>query len=387
MNLQKLSLILALVVAPLGAQGPALLPMRTRLLFTFGNDDESQPSHIRRVAALLVVPDGRIYAVDVVEHAVKVFDSTGHFLRKFGKVGELGLISRIWPDARGITVQDYAGAGAFRWVTYSLDGVRVASRSISPAVYNATTRDVRGPTTLFAPPTQELQNTDQSKRTYRYVIAQRANPKRADTLVRIPTDEGWVLERGRGRAVRTPFGEGGAWALLGDSVLAHVDGYSGIVQWIRFSESGFEVSRADSMRRQVLPVTDADLSAVAAANANAQQIRSSSNARGVAPQPAASGNSSVLVNAPKYWSMATTAVFGLDGSLWVGAPSSHATAQQLGTNLWTIFPADGSQPLSAALPLRFRLVTVRGNKAYGTMVDGDNSYGVAYEILPPSEQR
>jgi hypothetical protein len=168
----------------------------------------------------------------------------------------------------------------------------------------------------------------------------------------------------------------------GDSTLALVDGWTGVVTWHDVTPAGLRVVRRDSLRQTGAAVTSGDIAArEVAMSASAGW---SYNTNGSAPTRPPAGR---IRGAPPKWSVATTAFFAHDGALWVGAPrdvitrdAPRSVTRTIESNRWTVFPAD-APPFTVELPetVLLRPGGVRGHLIYGIPVDGEPGVWV-YEL-------
>jgi hypothetical protein len=182
----------------------------------------------------------------------------------------------------------------------------------------------------------------------------------------MPTDMAFIESPGSpGTLTFAPsgFGNGGTWALSGDSVLAIVDGYIGTVEWLRMTPHGAETMQTNHLAGRSAVVTAQDVAQ------QEERIAMSSSAGGGGRS--ATITRATILNPPAHWSIATQSFFSCDGALWVGAPHiTTALATRTTTienNQWTVFTS-GTAPFSVDLPSSFRLRSVCG--AY---LVGDNS--------------
>jgi hypothetical protein len=145
--------------------------------------------------------------------------------------------------------------------------------------------------------------------------------------------------------VLTHLGAGGAHAVLGDSVVATVDGYTGTVRWYRADAEGLTLFRTRQLPSRSRPRTDADLRRVE------RQIR----------REGPSLPRRLVIEAPQHVSIATQALFSDEGMLWI-----RNTADPDGGHVWTVYDAAGEIAYRLALPEGFDLRHVQGDRLYGS---------------------
>jgi hypothetical protein len=158
-------------------------------------------------------------------------------------------------------------------------------------------------------------------------------------------------------------GDGGAWALSGDSLLATADGYSGDVRWYTL-----DARSATVVRRARLPAQSRSVSSSDVARAEARLKRESRRASGAAIE---------ISEFPARWSVATRAVFGDDGNLWIAPPPTDEPFV-----IWTIFPPGDGAPTAARLPRTFTLSSVRDGYLYGYSLSSDETPVVQVYRMP-----
>ena len=133
-------------------------------------------------------------------------------------------------------------------------------------------------------------------------------------------------------------------ALLGDSILALANGYSGEVTWYRANAGGLSRIRTAALPIASRPVTAADLTAAELRSRDPDQ-------EVVAPR--------VLVEAPPRWSAASSALFADDGSLWIKSVVDTDSGE-----VWQVFPAGGRPVRVHQMPANFELRAVRRELIY-----------------------
>ncbi|MEJ7811839.1 MAG: 6-bladed beta-propeller [Gemmatimonadaceae bacterium] len=341
------------------AQATRQPPARTaRLVLEIGEDmggDEYTFSRLTRVAA---ARGGRIYALDMADKTVKVYDPSGKFLRAIGREGqgpgEFNAPAELRLDDSTLTVTDFMQRRAS---TFTLDGTHLRTRSF-PSLANGefinTVLEVRGGALLgissvgaSSGPGPVPQN-----RSYVHVTVHRPPTPHVDTLASIrSTVVTWYHARGFG-VFESGFGDGGAWALAGDSLLAVVDGYTGAVRWFAFDGRGVHLVRSGSLGQRGRPVTPQDMAGIE--TRWRERYKKSDLAKAEVK----------FSGAPTHWSVATRAVLGDDGALWVGGPPSGAMPSGR-TAVWSVFAPGATTPYPVALPADFTLTAVRAGRAYG----------------------
>ena len=305
---------------------------------------------------MAVSADGKMYILEGRQCTVKVIDQTGKQVKAFGGVGS-GKGQCAVPGAIDIVdsvviVTDSPRNGApTRRVKFDLNGKALDVETISSAEMASRPKFTRGGTKLFS----------RSAGGGVTVYAVRENGQ-ADSLFRFMFD-GATIKRGE-TVARGPsgFGISGAWAIHGDSVVAFADGFTGIIKWFLVGPDGAKVVRTAEMKLKPDTVTPDDLVAQAE-----RMGRLSRPMPGGQPTPS---GPMTITDAQPYWSLASTAFFASDGSLWVGNPRRSMYTTRVygellnGRAVYTVFPPTG-EPYSVNLPVAFTPYAIIGDIVYG----------------------
>jgi hypothetical protein len=341
---------------------------------------------VRDVKAL---SDGRFFAL--TDAQVHAYDARGALIRRFERKTKVSTsilanpVSLVLTDST-LTILD---AGTRRLNTFRLDGTYLGAQVMPGAAELQVSRKMRGGVTLVesTPPVPvALDSFATGFSLERTVSAVAGSSSRELFRIRLDT----VYFRGsrdsvfglpnQTRSMRnaaqllhpvpTRFGAGGAWTSSGDSLIAHVDGASGVVKWYAVDERGARVIDSARLARPVRRVTPADIEDEAA---RLQRLSTSRAPRGRAPP--ANVTRPELFGAPSVWSAATKMFFASDGALWVGVNRLYFDAAdgnrlRIGDdNTWTVYPRTGSAYLVTLRPL-FRLTDAAGGRVYGYVDDG-----------------
>jgi hypothetical protein len=222
---------------------------------------------------------------------------------------------------------------------------------------------------------------------------------RADTLATFPIDAVWFDPVG-GRSGMQPsgFGDGGAWGVVGDSVIVLADGYAGTVRWLAITPNGAQVHRTESLRKVGARITPAEIEVqevrMIAAMGPAMTVRMSTDTSRVQvqapitfhPKPERGKMTSFL----ELWSVASRIIVSDDGAVWVGAPrdirnleGNQATGlldvtSTVDQNEWTVFPTRGAAYV-VSLPPTFQLRFARGDTLVGI---GNDTELHVYRVRP-----
>lgn len=385
-----------LAPARAGAQPSPQVRRRAAIVLTIGRDSGAfrRDTAARNISDVKVSGDGRIYVYDVYDRAVKVFDDGGRFLFRFadgGREGGFATRAELTIDATNIIVRDTA---LHRTDTFRLDGKQVRTQLIQLSERWVRRYPMRGGLTLRAEaPLIAPYGTSWYRPgpMFRTIGLEHAPSRPLDTLFTIRTDTAFLEWRrvfDQGWPVVPRFGAGGAWALQGDSIIAHADGYSGRVTWYSVSRPGARVIRTASLGHAGERVT-ADEIAGEAARLAAGSISYRRNADSLAEHV----TEATLAHTPAQWSLATRALFADDGSLWIGVNRIMSMRMPTGdevyigeANTWTVFPPH-EPPFTVDLRPLFRLTAVRGDKLYGyAYADNGDVLVTVYTLTAPQRR-
>lgn len=354
-------LMLAASAAAQPADGPAPPPrLDVALELTIGVAEGQQPyvfSGIRNVAA---APGGRIIAVDRLDLLLRVFDASGTFLHAFGSV-ETPLSGAEVLRVVGGNVEVYDRTNR-RLTTYALDGGLVSDRNIGD-IPVSTRREV--PLRygwLFG--TTSATATD----SLRFVLLADAG-HRVDTVTTRST--GWVLRNRPDLGRSSPelsLGPGGEWAVGGDSLVAIVDAYEGIVSWHRVDPSGLMAPRTRDLEWEPVQIQRADVTAIQQRVREIKQVP-----RG----------QSVSVQTPRYYGRVERAMLDDRGRVWLQMRDRLEV-----TDEWLIVAAEPSGDARVTLPTGFTPLAIANDRIYGGARSGDGVWRViVYRIQDPRTQR
>jgi hypothetical protein len=342
-------------------------PMRTASLAQTIRDDQDGADFVfGRISGLVVAKTGQMFVMDAGECDIKSFDARGKYQRGFGRAGggpgELSCPGTdlsvddsliVATDVQQRRVSRFTMSGRFLETSKLAGNTSPTVMERSYALRNGTRLGVTG--ARIGTGASSFSNT--------LVMYDAAG--KPDTLASIRSDMVLVMfPTGLGGPTTAGFGAGGAWALHRDSVVAVADGYAGVVRWLDVSRGPARVVRTERMTTAARPVTRADLAAMEA------RLR-----RAAPPQSQIRRPDATFVDAPTQWSVATRAVFGADGTLYV------AGSKGLGLNTeWTVFPVTGAS-FRIRLPSAFYLASAQGNRLYGWAASTDGTPVVqVYEV-------
>lgn len=325
--------------------------LRVERVLTLGGDHAGRDATFADVADIAATASGELYVLDSGDKSVRVFTPAGRLVRRFGREGagpgEFSLPVALRLDSL-VAVSDL---GQQRMSYFTLDGrhLRTARNQVPDGLPLLRVIPLRSGQVVGVTPSVVGVSTRGNGRTgspYAAVVV--AGPAQAvDTLLR-PHSGSAIFHP---RTAQAPFGtfdthagRGGAHAVLGDSILAAADGYTGEVRWYRAGRSGLTLVRTRQLESRSRPVSADDVRRME----RELYARYADLPRGLVVEP------------PPRVSIATQALFAADGSLWI-----RNTAGRGHAHVWTIFDSAGEVALRISLPAGFDLHHVRGDRLYG----------------------
>ena len=263
---RKAVLLLAALPVPATAQAqPHPAPQELTLVAEIGSDLADEDAAFYRIADLAVGAAGELYVLDSGNHQVIVFDSTGRRITTFGRRGG-GPAEFVRPIRIAVdSVVRVFDAGHYRVSVFALDGShRETVRLPSIPGYAVTgLHHLRAGHALATTTPRFTHRPDDDP--YITLLAVRLPSTVVDTLARLRSSAALYHKRDAYAPwglVDTELGEGGAWALAGDSLLAIADGYAGTVSFLRVSEAGFARVAEVQLPERGRPLTEAERRAI-----------------------------------------------------------------------------------------------------------------------------
>ncbi len=341
-------LALAVLAASTAAQVPPRpTPHELTLVLEIGSDLADEDAAFYRIADLAVGGAGELYVLDSGNQQVIVFDSTGRRITAFGREGggpgEFMRPIRIVVDS----VVRVFDAGHYRVSVFARDGSHLETIRLPsiPGLYVSGRHHLRGDYALATTTARFTRGADSDP--YVTLLAVRLPSTVVDTLARHRSSAAlwhkrdahapWAL-------VDSGLGQGGAWALAGDTLLAIADGYAGTVSFFSVSEAGFSRVAEVQLPERGRPPTPAEMRAIVSAATERSGLKAAD----------------VVVETPPMRSAATAAVFSDAGELWVRTVADGATIR------WSVVDASRGVVREVRLPEGFELEAVRGDLLYGT---------------------
>ncbi|MBA3558253.1 MAG: 6-bladed beta-propeller [Gemmatimonadaceae bacterium] len=335
-----------------------------------GRDLDSDDFFFERIVRVASSGDGRIFVLDAGAPDLKVFGPAGKYLTAFGRAGagprEFTHPADLLLSDSSVSVTDVMQR---RLTTYTLEGKHIETRRFDNTgadrpgyiVY-----EMRGGSVLIVTgPIVTNGGGSVFHDLYTSVLLKTVRPPKLDTLVRIRADLALYRRPGAwiANASTMGVGDGGAWALLGDSMLALVNGHTGMVRWMSVAANGARVQRSAKLSRKLRPVTRQDVVTMK------RQSR--------AEMPYYKNVALEFSEIPTHWSVASRALFADNGSLWIGPPYPTGSTGQ-----WTVFPSGNANAFSVSLPSAFTLSSVRGERLYGHAKSEDETPIVQVYAMP-----
>jgi hypothetical protein len=349
-RLVVLALLGAVAANPADAQsGAGSPPPRLSTVLSIGADAGSGSVEFNDVMGIAVHPNGDFYVLDAGNRTVHRFSRDGRQLGRFGREGS-GPGEFLFPVAVTVdSVVRVLDARHARASVFALDGThKQTARFRVPdglpiAVLHPLANGLQlGETTARLSWGRPEHSADQ------HILMATGDGTRIDTLLTF--NSGVTVWYTPGAAApwsvaRSRFGQSGAMAISGDTLVAVADGYGATVTWYAAEGEHLVRRRTAQLPGTVRPVTDGDVADVE------RDFRAANPREG-----------RVAFAPPPSWSIATRALFDGSGRLWV----ENGLADEHGA-VWAIFSADGVLARRLRLPAGFTLYAVREPYLYGTV--------------------
>ena len=332
----------------------------TRIV-SIGGMDSPSGDWFQRVSDISIADNGWICIADSGRLEILCYSADGKLQSSMGGKGdgpgELHALSSIEADTVVVAWDPVTG----RAIRYSLDGRVVRSERTRPRGFDAgTARRLRNGSLvsvtaarfthgeLYDPYNRLVLSrpgaTDPAASTDPAALTQ-------DTLASIRSDAMFWYDAADGvpySAASTPFGDGGAWSFIGDSMLVVADGYSGKLTWYQANATGLAVARRTQVPVEARSVSGQDLANVE------KSLRAERG--GAVPRK-------IVLRAPPSWSGITDLVVADDGDVtYVGSSDAD------GRIYWRALHSDDSLQV-VPLPSDFKLKAVSDGVFYGVVTD------------------
>ena len=326
----------------------------TRIV-SIGGMDSPSGDWFQRVSDISIADNGWICIADSGRLEILCYSADGKLQSSMGGKGdgpgELHALSSIEADTVVVAWDPVTG----RAIRYSLDGRVVRSERSRPRGFDAgTARRLRNGS-LVSVTTARFTHGELYDPYNRLVHSRPESTDPAtltqDTIAAIRSDAVFWYDAADGvpySAASTPFGDGGAWNFIGDSMLVVADGYSGELTWYQANATGLTVARRAQVPVEARPVSSRDLANVEKA------LRAERN--GAVPRK-------IVLRAPPSWSGVTDLVVDDNGDVtYVGSPDAD------GRTYWRALHSDDSLQV-VPLPPDFKLKAVSDGVFYGVVTD------------------
>jgi hypothetical protein len=323
-------------------------PLTLHLERQIGGETGPEAYTFYQIGDIAVAATGDIYVLDRAARTVKVYDDAGRFRRSIGSEGA-GPGEFVRPISVEVdSVVRVNDAAQRRVSSFTLSGDHRETRQLPslPELNLVLTYDLQNDNVVGVSAARHALGHPTDNPTIAVVTFRRNHPS-VDTL--LVYHAGAVLWHPADRLmpwgiVPAGFGEGGAWATSGDSLVAVANGYSGRIQWYRVGPDGLQVTRTIELGLPSVPRTERDLGKMEREFRSARKDRLGRIAFEVPPQ----------------WSVASKALFADDGSLWLRA---NATSER--GYIWSIVAPGERTEKRVRLPTGFDLHAVRDGRLYG----------------------
>jgi hypothetical protein len=332
-----------------------------RLIREIGVEIGPEEYSFGRIIGAGLAPDGAIFVLDAQGKHVRKYDSTGRYLATFGREGagpgEFEVPYRLRVTHDQVLVTDLR---LRRITAFSHSGALMGTMSVPAPLAGAGeafplrggawlgtgsqvgfgTTQVRGFLSVPRASRGELHREFRAA-AREHLLLYRPGSSGADTLFSWDRGTIWYYGSETGSPISSlsrNYGAGGAWALLGDSLLGVVDTYSGAITIMKVGAEGAQQVRAGRLPISPRRLESADIQRLVAAQRQTRSI------------PAA-----IDVIAPEYRAqVGAPPLFASDGSLWIprAAPDPERPARE-GSRTYLVIPIDGSRQRLVVFPPGF----------------------------------
>lgn len=319
----------------------------TRVL-SIGGMDAPSGDWFQRVGNISVADNGWICVADSGRLEIFCYSADGKLQSSMGGQGdgpgELRALSAMEADTMVVAWDPVTG----RTTRYGLDGRVAGSERTRPIGFDTgTARHLRNGF-LLSVTAARFVHGEWYDPYYRLVLSRHES---TDTIAAIRTDAAFWYDAADGvpyGGASTPFGDGGAWSLVGDSALVVANGYSGELTWYEANAAGLAIVRRTQVPVEARSVSDQDIADVE------KSLRAE---LGSAPPR------KIVLRAPPSWSGITDLVVADDGDVtYIGSRDRN------GRTYWRAVHPDDSLEV-VPLPPDFELKAVSDGVFYGVVAD------------------
>jgi hypothetical protein len=356
-NIARLFLIiLGSSVVPTGE----LVSQQLDTLATIGEVFGAPEYTFGTVAEAAIGPDNRIFVLDAGAAAVRVYNFDGSHVTSFGRhgdgPGEFRAPTQMVVTDSTVRVFD---AKLHRTVTFTVDGQHLSTSNFPP---RPTGVDFILPlrdgyhfgarmATVTATGIESLANATRAtleveNRRFRERNSTVAGLLRDDgSMDTIASyDNGWIFYVAGSPATRfgplgRNWGVGGVFSVSGDSLIATVDGYTGVVRFLAVVPDGIQLIRRGQLSISAMPVSEMDW----------RKVADSVRLRRDLP-------TDIRLTGPPLVGQVTDCFFDDSGSLWVRKVGTEGAR-------YIVIPSDERPQRTVAMPSNVSLYDVRGHVA------------------------
>jgi hypothetical protein len=332
-----------------------------RLIREIGVEIGPEEYSFGRVTGVRLAPDGAIFVLDAQAKHVRKYDSNGRYLTTFGR-GGAGPGEFEWPYRLHVTHDQVliTDLRLRRITAFSHSGSLIRTMTVpAPLAGAGEAFPLRGGAWLgtgsqvgfgtswvrrflSVPPASRGELHREFRSAAReHLLLHRPGFSGADTLFSWDLGTIWYYGNETGfpiSSLSTNYGAGGAWALLGDSLLGVVDRYTGAVTIMKVGAGGAQQVRSGRLAISPRRLEGADVQRLVTAQRLTRSI------------PAG-----IDVIAPEYRAqLGAPPLFANDGSLWIPreAPDPERHAREVGRT-YLVIPIDGSRQRLVVFPPSF----------------------------------
>lgn len=308
--------------------------------WTVGDESEATAVWFATVGEVVSASDGGVLVADPAEGRIALISRTGAFVRWLGGPGagpgEFATISKI--VTRGDTVIAFDAAQRRR-VALLTDGTHLSTQMVEQqaGLPIGVAIEMTGGIELLVATPRFVRGAG-GHAPYEIIML-----RRVDQLDTLQTSRSSGAMWGNADRVapwglaETPFGAGGAWAVVDDSTVVLADGYAGSVRWMRVRRGEIATVREETLEAESQAVSVDDLRTFEQAFRDGRER----------PLPRR-----IDIDAPPRWSVASQ-VYVAGEDVWVRTRTGHEGREE-----WLVLAGDGTQrPETLPAGFELRLVT------------------------------
>ena len=313
----------------------------------------------------IVVRDNGVWVTDIGQLRLFQFDHTGRLVVEYGRQGtgpgEFLMPSGLQVDSAVTVIDQRQG----RTVRFAIDGDHLETRRVRGPAAGGTNVPVgwlaplRNGVTAIVSLGWYSYGGNAVSQPFNHVLLDFPGDAGADTIATYHFGHARWLGGGSMGVFNPRFGEGGAWAAMGDSTVVVADGVTGLVVFFTARSPGRLENVSDIGAWFAVDTVALGISARPVSQPD--RARAERDLRRARPDLPGRVD---IDGWPEQWSVATDVLVADDGKVW-----AREVVYGDGRQHWTEVDRRGPERVRYVLPERFRLLAVAGGALYGVLAD------------------